>query len=147
MYIREDILLKLLKMTYIYNHTECLTIKINLRKTKWLFICSYNALNSNLDYHLDSVGEILDHNSAQYNRILLEFFISWNTKENLQELDNNQWNFCTSLFRKSKTSYIQDPNRKVVRDNIKFWKKVFHIKWSRKKNYSSWKQWNHVWGC
>ena len=32
----------------IYAHTECLMIKINLRKTKWLLIYSYNPLKSTL---------------------------------------------------------------------------------------------------
>ena len=43
----------------------------NLRKTKWLLICSCNPLNSNIAYHLNSLGKILDHNLAQYDRILL----------------------------------------------------------------------------
>ena len=60
-YIREDIPSKMLKTPYIYDHTEYLTIKINLRKTKWLHICSYNPLKSNIVYHLNSLGKIPDH--------------------------------------------------------------------------------------
>lgn len=39
-YIRKDIPSKLLKTPYIFDHTECLTMEIKLRKTKWLPICS-----------------------------------------------------------------------------------------------------------
>ena len=57
-YIREDV------TPHIYDHTECLTIKINLHKTNWLLICLYNPLKSKMVYHLNSLGKILDHNLA-----------------------------------------------------------------------------------
>ena len=41
-YVRDDIPSKLLKISYVSSETECLAIEINLRKTKWLLICSYN---------------------------------------------------------------------------------------------------------
>ena len=71
MYISEDIPFKPFKTLGYYDHTECLTIKINLRKTKRLFLCSYNSLKSNVVYHLSSLGKIADHNLAQYDIIFL----------------------------------------------------------------------------
>ena len=59
----------MLKMYYIRDNTECLTIEILFYKTKWLLICSYNPLKFNIVYYLDSLAKILDHNSAQYERI------------------------------------------------------------------------------
>ena len=37
---------------------------------------------------------------------------------------NYQRNICVSLLRKSKKSYFEDLNVKLVRDNKKFWKNV-----------------------
>ena len=39
-FIRKDVPSNLLKTFYIYDHTESLTIKVNLLKTKWLLTCS-----------------------------------------------------------------------------------------------------------
>ena len=39
-YVRDDIPSKLLNISYVSSETECLAIEINLRKTKWLLICS-----------------------------------------------------------------------------------------------------------
>ena len=39
-YVRDDIPSKLLNISYLSFDTECLAIEINLRKTKWLLICS-----------------------------------------------------------------------------------------------------------
>ena len=41
-YVRDDIPSKLLDISYVSSDTEFLAIEINLRKTKWLLICSYN---------------------------------------------------------------------------------------------------------
>ena len=37
-FVRDDIPSKLLNISYVSSDTECLTIEINLRKTKWLLI-------------------------------------------------------------------------------------------------------------
>ena len=39
-YIRNDILSKLLSISYVSSDTECLSTETNLRKAKWLLICS-----------------------------------------------------------------------------------------------------------
>ena len=40
--VRDDIPSKLPNISYVSSDTECLAIEINLRKTTWLLICSYN---------------------------------------------------------------------------------------------------------
>ena len=47
-YIREDIPSKLLNISYIASDIECLGIEVNLRKAKWLVICSYNPHKNNI---------------------------------------------------------------------------------------------------
>ena len=69
-YIWEDIPAKLLVTSYISNNTECLAIEINLRKTKWLLLCSYNPHKNNILKHLKNLSDILDKNSAKYERLL-----------------------------------------------------------------------------
>ena len=39
-YIRDDILSKLLSISYVSSDTECLSTETKLRKAKWLLICS-----------------------------------------------------------------------------------------------------------
>ena len=46
-YVTEDIPSKLLRTPYIYVHTECLMIEMNLSKRKWILVCSYNTLKIN----------------------------------------------------------------------------------------------------
>lgn len=40
---------------------------------------------------------------------------------------NKQQNICPSLLKKSKVSYFQNLDIKVISDNIKFWKSVLHL--------------------
>ena len=47
-YVRDDIPFKLLNISYLSSDTECLAIEINLRKTKWLLICSFNPNKDNI---------------------------------------------------------------------------------------------------
>ena len=47
-YVRDDIPSKLLNISYVSSDTEFLAIEINLRKTEWLLICSYNPHKNNI---------------------------------------------------------------------------------------------------
>ena len=47
-YVRDDIPSKLLNISYVSSDTECLAIETNLRKTKWLLICSYSPRKYNV---------------------------------------------------------------------------------------------------
>ena len=69
-YIREDIPSKLLNISYIASHIECLGIEVNLRKTKWLVICSYNPHKNNISNHLENLSKVLNRNLSQYERFL-----------------------------------------------------------------------------
>ena len=67
-YVRDDIPSKLLNISYVSSDTECLAIEINLRKTKWLLICSYNPHKNNISNHLMNLSKIIDRNSSRYDK-------------------------------------------------------------------------------
>ena len=59
-YIREDIPSKLLNISYIVSDIECLGIEVNLRKVKWLVICSYNPYKNCISNHLENLIKVID---------------------------------------------------------------------------------------
>ena len=69
-YIREDIPSKLLDNSYIASDIECLVIDVNLRKVRWLVICSYNPHKINISNHLENLSKVLNKNLSQYERFL-----------------------------------------------------------------------------
>ena len=58
-YIREDIPSKLLNISYIASDIECLGIEENLRKVRWLVICSYNPHKNNISNHLENLSKFI----------------------------------------------------------------------------------------
>ena len=69
-YIRKDISWKLLNISYIASDIECLGIEVNLRKVKWLVICSHNPHKNYISNHLESLSKLLNRNFSQYERFL-----------------------------------------------------------------------------
>ena len=69
-YVRDDIPSKLLNISCVSSETECLAIEINLRKTKWLLICSYNPHKNNISNHLMNLSKIIDRNYSRYDKYL-----------------------------------------------------------------------------
>ena len=69
-HIREDIPSKLLNISYIASDIECLGIEVNLRKVKWLVICSYNPHKNYISNHLENLSKVLNRNLSQCERFL-----------------------------------------------------------------------------
>ena len=67
-YVRDDIPSKLLNISYVSSDTECLATEINLPKTKWLLICSYNPHKNNISNYLMYLSKIIDRNSSHYDK-------------------------------------------------------------------------------
>ena len=67
-YSREDSPSKLLNISYTASDLECLGIEVNLRKVKWLVICSYNPHKNNISKHLENLSKVLNRNLSQYER-------------------------------------------------------------------------------
>ena len=57
-YIRKDIPSKLLNISYIASDIEWLGIEVNLRKVKWLVICSYNPRKNSILNHLENISKV-----------------------------------------------------------------------------------------
>ena len=57
-YIRKDIPSKLLNISYIASDIEWLGIEVNLRKVKWLVICSYNPHKNSILNHLGNISKV-----------------------------------------------------------------------------------------
>ena len=57
-YIRKNIPSKLLDISYIASDIECLGIEVNLRKVKWLVICSYNPHKNSILNHLENISKV-----------------------------------------------------------------------------------------
>ena len=69
-YVRDDIPSKLLNISYVSFEIECLSIEINVCKTKWLLICSYSPHKNNISNHLMNLNKIIDRNSSCYDKYL-----------------------------------------------------------------------------
>ena len=69
-YIRDDVPSKLLNISYGSSDTERLAIEINLRKTKWLLISSFNSHKNNISNHLMNLSKYIDRKSSCYEKYL-----------------------------------------------------------------------------
>ena len=65
-YFRDDIASKLLNISCESSDTECITIEVNLGKTKWLLICTYNPHKNNISNNLMNLDKIIDRNCSCY---------------------------------------------------------------------------------
>ena len=69
LFVREDIPCKLLSVE---NHPmEGFYVEINLRKTKWLLCCSYNANRCKIDFHLENLNRSLALYSSHYENFII----------------------------------------------------------------------------
>ena len=50
---------------------ESFSIEINIRKKKWLLVCTYNPNNSLISNHLKEIGKNLDNYSSKYDNFIL----------------------------------------------------------------------------
>ena len=88
LYVRDDISSCLLTEYKLQDNAECLFIKINIRKKKWLFCCSYNPNKNNIFKHLHYLSKSLDKYIGQHDNILLLVHL------NVESSDPVLNNFC-----------------------------------------------------
>ena len=67
LYIREDIPSTLLNSDM---SIESFSIEINIRKKKWLLVCTYNPNKNLISNHLQEIGKNLDNYSSKYDNLL-----------------------------------------------------------------------------
>ena len=70
LYIREHIPSKIINADFLPK-IGGFFIELNLRKSKWLLLCSYNPHKNMIDNHLNAIGRQLDSLSEKYENILL----------------------------------------------------------------------------
>ena len=68
LYIREDIPSTLLNSDM---SIESFSIEINIRKRKWLLVCTYNPNKKLISNHLKEIGKNLDNYSSKYDNFIL----------------------------------------------------------------------------
>ena len=68
LYIREDIPSTLLNTKLLI---EGFCIEINIRKKKWLLVCTYNPNKNLISNHLKEIGKNLDNYSSKYDNFIL----------------------------------------------------------------------------
>ena len=69
-YVGDDIISNLLNISYVSSDTECVATEINLCKTEWLLIGSYNPHKNNISNYLMNLSKIVDKNSSGYDKCL-----------------------------------------------------------------------------
>ena len=74
--------------------TECFLVEINIRKRKWLIVCSYNPHRNTISEHLHSLSKRIDLHSSRYDNLLIigDF--------NVESTDKCMGEFCESYSLK-----------------------------------------------
>ena len=71
LYVREDIPSKLINSSCIDHDKEYYLVELNLRKQKWLIICSYNPHKTMIKGYLEYISKEIDSHSSKYDNFLL----------------------------------------------------------------------------
>ena len=75
-FVRDDIISKLLNILHVSSDTECLAIEVNVLKTKWFLICSYDPQKYNISNRLMNLSKIIHRNVSHYDKYLCIYFNS-----------------------------------------------------------------------
>ena len=71
LYVREDIPSKLVNSSCTNHDIEYFLLELNLRKQKWLLICSYNPHKTRIKGYLECISKEIDSHSSKYDNFLL----------------------------------------------------------------------------
>ena len=101
LYVRNDLSSCLLTEYKLQDHTECLSIKINIRKKKWLLCCSYNRNKNNISKHLYCLSNGLDTSSqycSQYDNIMLLGDLNVESSDSVLNAFRNVYNLFSLII-------------------------------------------------
>ena len=87
LYIGEDTPSRLLTKYKPPENIECLFVKINIRRKKWLLCCSYNPHKNNISNHLHHLNKGLDVYLKHYDNLHI-----------LRDLNSDLKDDCLSAF-------------------------------------------------
>ena len=94
LYVREHIPCMNIKFNFC-TAFEAIVVEINLKKRKWLLICSYNPNKDVIDKHLNCIGKLLNDQYKKYeNVIFIDGFNSETAEDTMQD-------FCSSYNLKN----------------------------------------------
>ena len=99
-YIKSNLLSKLLSTHIISNDIQVIPFELNLRKEKWKFMCIYRPPKRNNQYFLENLSSIADHCSSIYDNYI--FLGDFNIKPNCPPLTSFMQSF--NLFNLIKTN-------------------------------------------
>ena len=71
LYVKEHIPCRMLSKFTFEKEIEAFAIEINLRKVKWLLVCSYNVNLCNLPVHLNHIEKAIEFYSKSCDKILI----------------------------------------------------------------------------
>ena len=71
LYVKEHIPCRMLSKFTFEKEIEAFVIEINLRKVKWLLVCSYNPNFCNLPVHLNVIDKAIEFYSKTYDKTLI----------------------------------------------------------------------------
>ena len=71
LHVKEHIPCRMLSEFPFEKQIEVFAIEINLRKVKWLLVCSYNSNFCNLPVHLNAIDKAIKFCSKAYDKILI----------------------------------------------------------------------------
>ena len=71
LFVRENLITRLLSRHSFPHDIEILLIELNLRKKKWLICCCYNPHKNLINYHLQELAKRIQIHSNNYGDILL----------------------------------------------------------------------------
>ena len=82
LFVRGDILSRILTEYKTLTNVECIFIEISIRKKNWLLCCSYNPYKSNISTHMHHLSKGLDIYMNKYDNILFLGDFNSETSEN-----------------------------------------------------------------
>ena len=112
LYVREDIPSTLLNTELLI---EGFCIEINIRKNKWLLVCTYNPNKNLISNHLKEIGKNLDNYSSKYDNFILLGDLNSEPTESAVR-DFSQIYGCENLIKDN--TYFKNPEKPSCIDFI-----------------------------
>ena len=102
-FVRDDIPTKEIKIKFVPSDVECLSIELNIRKTKWLIVGCYHPPSQNYNYFFYNLSKALDSLNSNSEKFLLVG--DFNSEDHETEITNFPNNCEAKNIVKQKTCF------------------------------------------